>query len=300
MKFTRIALGDDEDRRLVIRRTNRRTALVLGIIAAAVMAYATVVYLGAVRDAHHEAERRLETFNDLRHDAMQAYFITHENEARVWAENDELQERAREIFTDWNAMTEAERAGVTAHFMDGARASDLLPGATPAQATYLEHYWSIQPEMEDFIVHHGFYDLFMFTPAGELAFTVVREADFGLDYSRPDASPYADTGLGRVARQAHDMRVREGEDLPTAVSDFEPYAPSNNDLAAFVAESIPNLDGGVLAIQLPFGKLNEIMAFDSGLRRRSVQTTRLRVGGASAFRLLAEFHSSSAFGEPLT
>ena len=266
MNYTRIALGDDEDRRLVIRRTNRRIAVVLGLLAAAFMAYATYVYIGAVADAQDEAEDRLETFNDLRHDAMRAYFITHENEAVVWAENETLQTRAAELFADWDAMTEAERMDVTAHFMGGAQSFDPLPGASPAQEVYLEHYWRIQPEMEDFILHHGFYDLFMFTPAGELAFTVVREADFGLDYSRPDASPYADTGLGRVARQARRLNVRVGEDIPTAVSDFKPYAPSNDDLAAFVAEPIPRVPGGVLAIQLPFDQLNDIMGYGSGLR----------------------------------
>ena len=100
MNYTRIALGDDEDRRLVIRRTNRRIAVVLGLLAAAFMAYATYVYIGAVADAQSEAEDRLETFNDLRHDAMRAYFITHENEAKIWAENETLQARAIELFGD--------------------------------------------------------------------------------------------------------------------------------------------------------------------------------------------------------
>ena len=263
--FARLPIGVDDDRRGRIRKANRRLAWVLGAIAAAFMAAATFVYLATVQNAERGALRQLETFNDLRHDAILAFFRTHENEIQVWAENAEFEARAREIFIDWKAMSPAEKLGIRNHFVKQAP----LPDPTPAQAIYLEHYQRITPQLEEFIEHHKFYDLFLFTPEGELAYTVVREDDFGLDY-QDETNPYYATGLGRVFRQAVTFDIQAGEELPTALSDFEPYAPSGNTMESFIAEPLSYGDSeqtlGVLAIQLSFAELNDILEYRSGLK----------------------------------
>lgn len=282
--YARIPLGMDTDRRVEVGRTNRRLALVMSLIAAALMAAATMAYINTVRAAESEALRRLETFNMLRHDAVLAFFRTHDNEARIWAENREFEARAEEIFEDWRAMTRDEKADIRAHLVEGAP----LPAPTPAQTTYLDHTRRITPTLLSFIEHHGFYDLFLFDPEGELAYTVVREDDFGLAYGETGsaaANPYYDTGLGRVARQAATFDIREGGELPTAVSDFEPYAPSGGSMEAFIAEPLPSPDGrgkaGVLAIQLSFAELNHILDYRSGL---SASGRTLLVGADGSIR----------------
>ena len=254
VEFTRIPVGVDSDQRGRIRSTNRRLAILLAGIAAALMAAATWMYASALRAGEAEALRRLQTFNMLRHDAVEDFFRNHENEVRVWAENRELGERARRVFADWDAMGEGEKRTVREHLVRDA----ALPSPTPAQASYLARVRRITPNLLAFIEHHDFYDLFLFAPDGELAFTVVREDDFGLDYTDPD-NPYHGTGLGEVART-----VRAGGGLP-AVSDFEPYAPSGGTMEAFIAEPLPGEDSGVLAIQLSFVELNEVLAYNSGL-----------------------------------
>ena len=266
--FARLPIGMDDDRKGRIRKANRRLAWVLGAIAGAFMVAATFFYMATVQNGERQALRQLETFNDLRHDAILAFFQTHENEIQVWAENVEFEERAREIFIDWAAMSPAEKRGIREHFVADAP----LPSPTPAQAVYLDHYNRITPQLEDFIEHHNFYDLFLFNPGGELAYTVVREDDFGLDYHDP-SNPYYTSGLGEVARQAEAFDIHAGEELPTAISDFAPYAPSGNTMEAFIAEPLPyeNAGGdteklGVLAIQLSFAELNEILEYRSGLK----------------------------------
>ena len=263
--FAPIPLGLNDDRRGRIRRANRRLAMVMAAVAALFMAAATFIYMSTVQAGERDALRQLQTFNDLRHDAILAFFETHENEAQIWAENAEFEERAREIFIDWQLMSPAEKTGIRNHLVKGEPLSD----PTPAQATYLTHYRRITPQLEDFIEHHNFYDLFLFTPEGELAYTVVREDDFGLDYADP-SNPYYATGLGRTARQAATFDIHSGEELPTAVSDFAPYAPSGGSMEAFIAEPLPYQNGteklGVLAIQLSFAELNTILEYRSGLR----------------------------------
>ena len=156
--FAPIPLGLNDDRRGRIRRANRRLAMVMAAVAALFMAAATFIYMSTVQAGERDALRQLQTFNDLRHDAILAFFETHENEAQIWAENAEFEERAREIFIDWQLMSPAEKTGIRNHLVKGEPLSD----PTPAQAIYLTHYRRITPQLEDFIEHHNFYDLFLF------------------------------------------------------------------------------------------------------------------------------------------
>ena len=262
-----IPLGADSDHRQSLRRANRHLRLVVAALAALAALVATWLYANTLREAERESLRTLQTFNTLRIDAIRDFFRNHANEARVWAENPTFRTRAAEIFADWDAMTPPERAALREHLVNGAP----LAAPSPAQSRYLAHYRRLAPTLEAFIAQHNFYDLFLFNTRGELAYTVVREDDFGLDYADPDsanpdsANPYARSGLGMVAREAAESADADF----AAVSDFEPYAPSGGSIEAFIAEPMFGEGGerlGVLAIQLSFAELNSILDYSSGLR----------------------------------
>jgi methyl-accepting chemotaxis protein len=69
--------------------------------------------------------------------------------------------------------------------------------------------------------------------------------------------PYANTALGAVFRRANNATGAQS----AVVSNFEAYAPSNDDQAAFVATNIYNEDKkiGVLIFQLNIDAINDIM-----------------------------------------
>jgi methyl-accepting chemotaxis protein len=132
--------------------------------------------------------------------------------------------------------------------------ADVGDGSVWSQDAAVHHPW-----FRKFQVEFDYYDVFLFDTTGELVYTVFKEDDFGNNFVN---GPYADTGLGEVYRQA--MALPEGEVYWT---DFEPYAPSNGDPAAFVAS--PVYDNGVLlgvlAFQMPLDQIAAIMQSSAGL-----------------------------------
>jgi methyl-accepting chemotaxis protein len=108
-----------------------------------------------------------------------------------------------------------------------------------------------------YIHDKSFYDLFVIDIDGNIVYTVTKELDFATNL---EVGQYKDSNLGKVFRKARDSRDT------TAVSyvDFEKYAPSNNEPAAFVASPIL-INGkveGVLALQMPTDQINSAMYDD--------------------------------------
>ncbi|SDW89422.1 methyl-accepting chemotaxis protein [Albimonas donghaensis] len=109
----------------------------------------------------------------------------------------------------------------------------------------------------------GYYDLFLINPAGDVVYTVAKEADFGTNLTN---GPYADSGLGEVFRRARDLSAGQ-----VIFADYAAYAPSAGAPAAFAASPMFDEDGrriGVVAAQLGAERLAEALSFagaESGL-----------------------------------
>ncbi len=108
-----------------------------------------------------------------------------------------------------------------------------------------------------YIEKYGYYDLFLIHPAGQVFYTVAREADYGTNMI---SGPYADSGLGELTRKVLQSKAY-------GVADFARYAPSNDEPAAFIAE--PLLHNGevelVVALQLSLEAINAIMTQRDGM-----------------------------------
>ncbi|CAH1534580.1 Methyl-accepting chemotaxis protein [Vibrio rotiferianus] len=101
-----------------------------------------------------------------------------------------------------------------------------------------------------------FYDIFIVDEAGDVIYTVAREADYQTNLV---AGAYSNSGLGDVYRA-----VRSGKQF--AAVDFAPYAPSNGDPAAFLAVPL-KVDGKqwMVATQMPIDGINQLMNLRSGM-----------------------------------
>lgn len=102
----------------------------------------------------------------------------------------------------------------------------------------------------------GFYDIFLIDPVGMIVYTVAREADYQTSLV---SGPYRQSGLGRVYQRAINAQGVQ-------VVDFSPYAPSNDEPAAFIAKAI-RVDNQpwVLAAQLSIDKINQFMQQREGM-----------------------------------
>ncbi len=108
-----------------------------------------------------------------------------------------------------------------------------------------------------YIRKYGYYDLFLIHPQGKIFYSVAREADYN---SNIISGRFSDSGLGKLVKQV--IQTRQ-----FGMADFEPYAPSNNEPGAFIAE--PVISNGsiqlIVALQLSIDSINEIMQERSGM-----------------------------------
>ncbi len=130
------------------------------------------------------------------------------------------------------------------HLLDAAD-----DGSNYSQAHELYH-----PILRDFLEHFGYYDIFLVDTQGNIVYSVFKEVDYGTSLTD---GPYSDTNFARVFRSA----LEADDSEVVAVADFEPYHPSYNASAAFMAS--PIFEGsekiGVLVFQMPIDRINDIM-----------------------------------------
>ncbi len=116
------------------------------------------------------------------------------------------------------------------------------------------------PRFKDIMTDNSWYDIFLIHTNGDIVYTVTRESDLGMVI--PD-STLKNSSLGMAFRAAQAM----GQD-EIAVSDFQPYAPSDGAPAAFMMAQMYNSKGklrGYAAFQIPINKINEIMLRRDGM-----------------------------------
>ncbi|MFV1543532.1 MULTISPECIES: methyl-accepting chemotaxis protein [Phaeobacter] len=119
---------------------------------------------------------------------------------------------------------------------------------------YHMHHARFHPSLTAVLQNKGYYDVFLINPAGDIVYSVTKEADYA---SNLVDGAYAASGLGKAFRSA--IKASAGTVI---FADLEGYAPSNGDPAAFVAT--PVFDGagklqGVLALQVPVEMLTNIV-----------------------------------------
>jgi len=113
--------------------------------------------------------------------------------------------------------------------------------------------------LSSFVKDYGYYDIFIIcADHGHVMFTQAKEADFGTNLK---IGPYSTSGLAKLWNRV----VNTGK---PALQDFEPYAPSNGDAAAFIGTPLLDENGkiqGVLALQISIAEINKIMNERSGM-----------------------------------
>ncbi len=127
---------------------------------------------------------------------------------------------------------------------------DVAEAFSPVDENGNEYYAKYQ-EM------YGYYDLFLMNPDGYVFYTVARESDYQTNMVN---GKYSTSNLGELTRQV--LQTRQ-----YGIADFRPYAPSNDEPAAFIAQ--PVVHSGkvelIIALQLPLEAINDIMQEREGM-----------------------------------
>ena len=143
-----------------------------------------------------------------------------------------------------------------------------------------------------YIEQYRYHDLLLIHPAGDVFYSVRHEADYGTNIL---SGQFANSGLGQLVKQVMAAKA-------FGMADFTPYAASNNEPCAFIAQPIIQNDETqlIVALQLSLDEINAVMQQREGMGK-SGET--YLVGADKLMRsdsvLDAEFHSVKAsFANP--
>ncbi len=120
---------------------------------------------------------------------------------------------------------------------------------------YSQVHQKYHPIIRNYLERFGYYDIFLVDPeTGHIVYTVFKEVDYGTSLLD---GPYSKTNFARAFKAAKEANDKDFVKLV----DFEPYHPSYNAAAAFIASPIYKGDEkiGVLLFQMPVGEINNIM-----------------------------------------
>ena len=109
-----------------------------------------------------------------------------------------------------------------------------------------------------YIEKYGYYDLFLINPDGNIFYTAGKEVDYQTNIMN---GAYAESNLGQLFHEV----IATGE---FGFVDFEPFSPSNNDPASFIAQPITSADGTVkmvIALQISLDSIHDVMGERSGM-----------------------------------
>jgi len=184
--------------------------------------------------------------------SLQAYHAQFGNAAADWFPRDGRTIALQHLFLAANP----HRVGAKDRLLEA-------PGA------YGQAHARFHPTFHRYQTAFGFYDIFLIDAADlRVLYTVFKEIDFGVGLTE---SPYRDSALAAIARRA--IELKDEEDF--VLRDYEPYVPSHNDPAAFVATPIWHAGSkvGVLALQVSIGEVNRVLTGEQRWREEGLGNT---------------------------
>jgi len=227
---------------------NRAVDLSLVLLLTGLITAAAAFHSYHDRSVSADAGRQLTTLLMLRESVLRSHLDSLRSEVTLWSGQDIV----RDILKRLNRANHADDADTIASF--GAISTDDLDSA--AQGHGVE---TLQERLQRFAEHHGYYDVFLVGPEGDVLFTVAGEEDAGTNLID---GPFADTGLGRLYAE-----LMTADSDVIAMQDFSRYPPSDNEPAAFIGAKVMENGApiGVYAIQIPERPINQIMQFSAGM-----------------------------------
>ena len=233
-----------------------------GLLVALTAAVAGTGYFVAKENILENELVRLQETAEGRAMELKSYLQSLTQDMRFMAENRMVVDATR-AFT--SAYQEAgDPAAIRQDYVTGnaypageRQKMDMAEGDTVT--TYDRFHAYFHPGIRAFMEARGYYDVFIFSPEGDLVYSVVKENDYATNFV---SGRWSGTGLANVFREAVNLPAGE-----FAFSDFAAYEPSNGEPAAFMATPVFQ-EGkltGVMAVQMPMGTIQSVITRDADL-----------------------------------
>ncbi|MEM8536427.1 MAG: methyl-accepting chemotaxis protein [Pseudomonadota bacterium] len=262
--MTPVIIGYDEATMLKLGSlplSRKLPATIAALCVAASLAVAFVSYLDFRRNILAQVENAFVVLTESRRDALQTWFETLAADVTGFGTDPSFVSAISAFRNSYGLMISPTdlQAAYVANNPNPIGQKDRLDQA-PEQVPYNFQHGQFHPFFRQIKDTSGYYDLFLFNTDGDLVYSVFKGADFATNFIN---GPFRNSGLA----QAFTAAV-EGEPGQAYFADFQPYEPSGNAPAAFIATPIVDANQttiGVAAIQVPATQINAIVNNPIGL-----------------------------------
>lgn len=241
--------------------------MVIGLIPSIIIS--VVATINNSEDVSHKVYNQLTAINQIKKQSIETYFAERKGDMGVLV--DIASTMRKQSYLTLSAINSVKKSQLSDYLSNNKAQLDLLAKQTelhsnlnsllasftdkPKWKSLLDEYdVSYKPLLNYF----GWYDFFIISNNGTIIYSVTRESDLGKNipkYLNDSSFNKAFT----LAKQSKSNDIQFG--------DFKPYAPSNNDPAAFSVKPI-SVNGkrmGYIAFQQPLEKINSILGNREGM-----------------------------------
>jgi len=238
--------------------------IMIGLTAINVFAVTSLQQNLMYKETIKTTESQLAAYQSAKKRDLDTYLQGINEDIIMLASNDYIRNAIRDFNTAWKAMPYEPSATLRSSYIDQnpnpVGQKEKLDFANDG-SLYSTVHGQYHPWMKKFLKLGGYYDIFLFNENGDLIYTVFKERDFATNMNDGE---WKDTDLANAFRAVRDNPKADH----IAFFDFKEYGPSNNAPASFISSPVLDKQGqfmGVLAFQMPAGKMNEIVSDVSGL-----------------------------------
>ncbi|MEM9150849.1 MAG: methyl-accepting chemotaxis protein [Cyanobacteria bacterium P01_F01_bin.3] len=239
-------------------------AIIVGLGLIGASSVSVTSYLSARDNLTTSAEQKLTAILEDRHTSLESWFASIESDLRVQSENPAVLAAVKEFSSAWNLLGSSPKSYLQRHYIHNnpnpTGSKENLDFASDG-SLYSNVHAVYHPFFKTLLRDRGYYDIFLFNTQGDLIYSVYKELDYATNIVNGEWSS-SDLGAAFVAAKS------SGQQKRVSFFDFKAYGPSNGAAASFISIPLLGENGaftGVLAFQMPTGRLNELMMRSSGL-----------------------------------
>lgn len=241
--------------------------ILLGLFPAIVISLIST--MNSSDDVSAKVYNQLTAINQIKKQAIVNYFDEREGDIGVLVNiADTMQNQA---FNQLNSITTLKKIQIIEYFKNNMIQLDMLAENSKLQNAIVEltndfsnkQKWKAlldkyDSEYKPLLSYFGWHDFFIISDRGTIVYSATRESDLGQKIS----NDLKGSSLEKAFNLAKASDTNESH-----FGDFKPYAPSNNDPAAFAVKPV-SVNGkriGYIAYQQPIDKLNSILGDREGM-----------------------------------
>lgn len=236
--------------------------ILIGISIASIVAF--VAYTDAEKSLIEVNEQNLASKVEVKQAGLETWLQGIQDDLIIQSQNPAVISAAVEFTEAWSQMDVDQQSYLQDWYITNnpnpTGSKENLDAAEDG-SRYSDVHAAYHPYFRDLQRRNEYYDVFVFDTEGNLIYSVFKELDYATNLV---SGEWADTDLGNAFRAAK-ANAASGT---ASFFDFRPYGPSADAPASFISIPLATPDGrftGVLAYQMPVGRLNEIMGSRSGL-----------------------------------